>query len=237
MSPASYQQLVHPTHAPCRPRIVRQNTNLTAASPLRNLRNLQDPDVNKASTKYVYRTAANASYRSCEWVTSPPLTPSKARAGGWEDRPVFTAPWTRLDDPASLRPLDCDSSATAELVTGALLDYTGTTTRGDISGQIIPYILNTSFLVPSILLRFTFFFRSCLVLVRTPALGARRVKTGRDPRGCSRSNPLLTFVNLSQTPSPTSEVDRATPTSNMGLTHVADAYATPPPTPRTCCGA
>ena len=62
--------------------------------------------------------------------------------------PVFTAPWTCLDDPASLRPLDRDSTATAELVPGALLDYTGTTTRVDLIGQLLPYIQNTYFLVP-----------------------------------------------------------------------------------------
>ena len=53
-----------------------------------------------------------------------------------------------VDDPASLRSLDRDSTATAELVPGALLDYTGTTTRVDLIGQLLPYIQNTYFLVP-----------------------------------------------------------------------------------------
>ena len=65
-----------------------------------------------------------------------------------EARPVFTAPWACLGDPASLRPLDRDSTAAAELVPGALLDYTGTTTRVDLIGQLLPYIQNTHFLVP-----------------------------------------------------------------------------------------
>ena len=53
--------------------------------------------------------------------------------------------WTRLDDPASLRPHDRESTATAELVPGALLDYTGTTARVDLIGQLLSYIRNTYF--------------------------------------------------------------------------------------------
>ena len=66
-----------------------------------------------------------------------------------EARPVFTATWACLDDPASLRPLDRDSTATAELVPGSLImDYTGTTTRVDLVGLLLPCIQNTHFLVP-----------------------------------------------------------------------------------------
>ena len=43
--------------------------------------------------------------------------------------PVFTAASACPKDPVSLGPLDCESTATVEMVPGALLDYTGTTTR------------------------------------------------------------------------------------------------------------
>ena len=47
-------------------------------------------------------------------------------------KPVFTTPWTCLDDRASLYPLDCESTTTAKLFRDARLDYAGTTTRVDL---------------------------------------------------------------------------------------------------------
>ena len=43
------------------------------------------------------------------------------------------------------------------------------------------------------------------------------VERGADPRGCSSSNPLLTSVNLSQTPSPTGDVDLRSPWSKWEM--------------------
>ena len=67
-------------------------------------------------------------------------------------------------------------------------------------------------------------FRSCLILMRTPPFEARAVGRGADPRSCSSSNPLLTFVNLSQTPSLTGDVDLSTPADSNGNTHSRDEY-------------
>ena len=47
----------------------------------------------------------------------------------------------------------------------------------------------------SIMLRFAFCFRSCIILVRTPPLGGER---GETPRGCCDGNPTLASVNSSQ---------------------------------------
>ena len=63
-------------------------------------------------------------------------------------------------------------------------------------------------------LRFVFCFRSSLILMRTPPLGASGVETGAGPRGCSSSNPLLLSVNLSQTPPTTCDVGISTPASS-----------------------
>ena len=60
----------------------------------------------------------------------------------------FTTNWTWVDDPASMRTLDCESTAAAKLASGARLDYTGTTTLADLIDQFLPYIQNTYFLVP-----------------------------------------------------------------------------------------
>ena len=167
-------------------------------------------------------------YRCCDQVTPPPLTPSKARAGGLEARPVFTAPWTCLDDPASLRPLDHEPTATTELVPGALIEYTGTTTRDDLLGQLLPHIQNTNF-------SYLDSTQLCILLSKLhniaayPLLGARGLERGVGPQSCSNSNSLLASVNLSQTPSVTGNV--STPTSNMGSSQFADDSATPPPHP------
>ena len=48
----------------------------------------------------------------------------------YQAKPDFMTPQICFDDPASLRPLDRESTATAELVPGAPLDYyTGGTTN------------------------------------------------------------------------------------------------------------
>ena len=56
-----------------------------------------------------------------------------------------------LVDPASLRPLDRDPTARAELAPGALKDYgiwVQQPVRVDLIGQLLPYVQNTYFLVP-----------------------------------------------------------------------------------------
>ena len=83
-------------------------------------------------------------FAATRWSTTPVHSDTRKP----EARPAFTAPCTCLDDPASLRPLDRDSTATAELVPGALLDYTGTTARVDLIGHLLPYIQDTYVLVP-----------------------------------------------------------------------------------------
>ena len=73
--------------------------------------------------------------------TTAPTCPQQAE-------PVFITPWTYLD-PASRRPLDRRSTAAAELVPGAPCRFygTSTTTRVDLTGQLLPYKQNSIFLV------------------------------------------------------------------------------------------
>ena len=73
--------------------------------------------------------------------TAAPTSPKQAE-------PVFSMPWTYRDDLDSLGPLDHESTAIAGLVPGALMDYTGTTIRVDMTGQVLPYVQSTFFLVP-----------------------------------------------------------------------------------------
>ena len=95
---------------------------------------------------------ARAKHRKCQHHADQRQSQQRPRVHSDTRKPdartVFTAPWTCLDDPASLRPLARDSTSTAELVPGALLDYTGTTTRVDLICRLLPYIRNTYLLVP-----------------------------------------------------------------------------------------
>ena len=64
----------------------------------------------------------------------------------------------------------------------------------------------------SIMLRFAFCFRSCIILVRTPPLGTKGGwREGRDPPGLLRRQPHASIRKLESTPTPTGDVEILTP--------------------------
>ena len=62
------------------------------------------------------------------------------------------------------------------------------------------------------MLRFTFCFRSCIILVRTPPLGTKGGwREGPDPPGLLRQQPHASIRKLESTPTPTGCVETLTP--------------------------
>ena len=114
------------------------------------------------------------------------------------------------------------------------MDYTGTTTRVDLIGQLLPYTQNTHICSYPDIVQLCILRLNLYHINAHPTLEARAVERGADPWGCSSGNPLLASVNLSRVPSPTVGVDRLTSAFNMGLVEFTGAYATPPPC--TFCG-
>ena len=89
----------------------------------------------------------------------------------------------------------------------------------------------------SIMLRFAFCFRSCMILVRTPPLGTKGGwREGRDLPGLLRRQPHASIRKLESTPTPTGDVEILTPASNMGLALFTNtSLRPPPPTSRYTC--
>ena len=82
----------------------------------------------------------------------------------------------------------------------------------------------------SIMLRFAFCFRSCIILVRTPPLRTKvGWREGRDPPGLLRRQPHASIRKLESTPTPTGDVEILTPASNMGLALFTNTSLRPPP--------
>ena len=82
----------------------------------------------------------------------------------------------------------------------------------------------------SIMLRFAFCFRSCIILVHTPPLGTKGGwREGRDPPGLLRRQPHASIRKLESTPTPTGNVEILTPASNMGLALLTNTSLRPPP--------
>ena len=87
----------------------------------------------------------------------------------------------------------------------------------------------------SIMLRFAFCFRSCIILVHTPPLGTKGGwREGRDPPGLLRRQPHASIRKLKSTPTPTGNVEILTPASNMGLALFTNTSLRPPPPTSHC---
>ena len=83
----------------------------------------------------------------------------------------------------------------------------------------------------SIMLRFAFCFRSCIILVRTPPARNKRGggERGQTPPGLLRRQPHASIRKLESTPTPTGYVETLTPASNMGLALFTDTSLRSPP--------
>ena len=77
---------------------------LMRLAPTANLRNLRNPVAPSAKTGTFTKNSNKHAQRYCDRLTPPPLTPSKARAGGWELKLVCITPRTCSSDSAPLRP-------------------------------------------------------------------------------------------------------------------------------------
>ena len=83
----------------------------------------------------------------------------------------------------------------------------------------------------SIMLRFAFCFRSCIILVRTPPARNKRGggERGQTPPGLLRRQPHASIRKLESTPTPTGDVEILTPASHMGLALFTNTSLRSPP--------
>ena len=142
-----------------------------------------------------YNTQQQHAQRCCNRLRSRPLTPSKARAGWWESKPVCCITL----EPVSLtlrRSVLGSRVSDTKLVPGDT-GYALPISRIHLIGYLVEDGITSSvhakhtFSRTSKMLRFAFCFRSCIIFVRTPPLGTK---------GGWREGPDLPGVAATATP-------------------------------------